>query len=556
MSLKDSDSNEFPRREFVKAACGTPFATVLLQGVSSAADELKFADGLDTDSRSYDEKTWLFWNWWHVEQQNNAKICQGQPRWHPEVYYTDPTLDEMGCWPRVWYDEEAKRWQMLYCISGFPLSLMGAISDDGFLWRPMVRPDIDPGGDKLASNHLLTVNTANGGPVYHDPVAVDGYPFKLYCIDRSGGKTIAKAKLDSNNYFHEFLNDDSNHRKRFAADPLIYRSHDGVKWELYEDSRWGAAPWYPDPPFNCFYNHLRQEHVMVSRPGWGDRRISMQRSGDALKWSDLKLVLEPDLLDPQGIQFYGMPVIPYYGQFVGLLWIARFNSSSRLNRFNKLSGHMECQLTYSSNGVHFQRGNREPFIGLNDPGQPGSGIIYPTSVVEYQDQIRIYSASMTDLHFQRTTKQFKRKGEGPPSAILLHTLRKDGFAYLTSQGNWATMISKPFSLRGDELLVNIQAPSGEASFQITDLKSNSIPGFAFTDFEVLRDEDVTNKRLRWKNVDISSLRNRPIRIEANWRNARIYAIRGEFHWLDATRVTMLEDGQSIEQTIEPRRHDY
>ncbi|MFC1462837.1 hypothetical protein ACFLQU_04445, partial [Verrucomicrobiota bacterium] len=80
-------------------------------------------------------------------------------------------------------------------------------------------------------------------------------------------------------------------------------------------------------------------------------------------------------------------------------------------------------------------------------------MIYPTSLVETEDELRIYSAATMDLHHQSTTSQFCRKGETPPSAVLLHTLRKDGFVYLESKGHWAEIITKPMILKDPGLAI-------------------------------------------------------------------------------------------------------
>jgi len=103
-----------------------------------------------------------FWNWWRIAHQDNAHLTQGRPEWRPEATYEDPTFDYLGFWPRVYRDEHAGGWRMLYFGSGFPLKLLGAESADGIHWRPMECPDVLPGGEKYAPNHLLTVPSANG----------------------------------------------------------------------------------------------------------------------------------------------------------------------------------------------------------------------------------------------------------------------------------------------------------------------------------------------------------------------------------------------------------
>ena len=49
-------------------------------------------------------RTWLFWDTWHLEHQDNVELCQGRPEWIPEATYEDPGFDYLGCWPQVYRD--------------------------------------------------------------------------------------------------------------------------------------------------------------------------------------------------------------------------------------------------------------------------------------------------------------------------------------------------------------------------------------------------------------------------------------------------------------------
>ena len=442
----------------------------------------------------------------------------------------------------MYEDEATGLWHMLYPIAGFPFVLSGAESEDGVHWRPMDAADVDPGGQKLAPNHLLTVPNANCGGVYIDPVAADGRPFKLYPIQR-GGAVADRARLDPDSPFHEFVKGKG--AKNWMAEGVVAASADGLHWEMVDDASWGAPGWHPDPPPGCFYSDHLQKHVMVTRPGWGDRRLAMLTSDDALHWDDLQFLMQPDPTDPPGVQFYGMPVVPYECAYVGFLYLARFDNASRLARFNQLWGYVDCQLAYSFDGSHWQRGLREPFIPVNEPGAPGSGVVYPTCMIEAGDELRIYSASTRDLHHQYAATQFNPKGNIPPTAILLHTLRKDGFMYLASKGNWATFITKPIVFLKPELTVNVLAPHGEAVFQLTDLESRPLEGFTFDNCLALRECDELAAPIRWQGRSLEEVTNRVLRLEAKFRNARIHAFRGEFHFVDALDVALIDDGRPI-----------
>lgn len=533
------------RRDFVKALGAPVLASAGVACRNTFADQQRPKELGERPAKTK-PKAWLFWDWWHVEHQDNVELCQGRAEWQPEGTYEDPTFDYLGCWPTVWQDEPSGQWRMLYCNTGFPLTLMGAESDDGIHWHPTNRPDVKPLGEKYAANHLFTVQRANGGPVYLDPIAADGRRFKLYCIQR-GGSAVERARLDPDSFFHEIVVGEG--AKPYMADQLMATSVDGLHWKIDKDARWGQPPWHPDPPINCYYNRERERHVMITRPGWGDRRIAMQTSPDARQWSGPELIMQPDPTDPPQVQMYGMPVIPYEGQFVGFLWMAHFSSSQPLNRFNQLWGPIDCHLTYSFDGIHFQRGLREPFVALNETGKPASGVVYPTCLIEHEGELRIYSAATRDLHHQYAKTQFVRKGKHPPAAVVLHTLRKDGFTYIASRGNWATLTTKPLSLFDPSLLLNAKAAHGEIRFQATDLNCRPIPGFTFEHCETMREEDSQARPIHWRDKNNDNLVGKVVRLQMTFRNARIYAIRGSFHWLDALDVAMCQDGKVVDTSL-------
>ena len=188
-------------------------------------------------------------------------------------------------------------------------------------------------------------------------------------------------------------------------------------------------------------------------------------------------------------------------------------------------------------GKHWNRGVRSPFIPLNEPGQPGGGMIYPTSLVETETELRIYSAASVELHMRSGSGQFHRRGEMPPSHILLHTLRKDGFMYLKSKGNWATFCTEPLVLLGPELSVNAHGPHGNILFQLADQRGRPLDGFRFEDCEPLVEIDELTGPLRWKGKSLVPLTGLIVRLEVKFRHTRIYAIRGDFRFADIPSFT-------------------
>ena len=286
---------------------------------------------------------------------------------------------------------------------------------------------------------------------------------------------------------------------------------------------------------------------MAARPGWGDRRQCLRTSPDLEAWTDPELQFQPDPLDTDApIGMYGMPVHPVGNGagFVGLLWIFHNSNSARVGSFNQFFGEMDSQLTYSYDGVRFFRGKRDPFIKLNPIPKPGCTQIRPTSIVETEDAIHIYSESNRGAHGRERSEQ--RRTEQPLGSLMLHRLRKDGWMYLSSKGDWARLLTKPFALFSPRIRINAAANYGEVTFQLTNEKSEPIEGFTFDNCESMRGIDALDFELKWKNgADLNSVLNQPLRLEIKFRQANIYALDMEHHFLDAHDMWLLKDGRSL-----------
>jgi len=488
-------------------------------------------------------KTWLFWDLWKLDNLQGVTLRQGVARWRKEFTYQDPAVSSFSTWPLVYRDESAGKWRMLYTARWQPYTLLVAASEDGLHWKPEPHPEIaPPGGSKVAPHHLFTLESGSGGGPYLDPRAADGNRFRVFAIQH-GEPAVRRAQADPKHLFHAAARAGLKN-KRIAVDHLTLVSRDGLHWKADYEAGWGQPGWHPEPPVYAFYNHRLKMHAMTSRTGHGERRVVIQTSRDARNWSGPELLLQPDPSDAPLVQFYGMPVVPYENHFVGLLWHFHIGDSTALNRYNHYIGPLDCHLAYSYDSVRFARGLRQPFIALNDPGEPGSGVIQTSCMVDAGEELRFYSSACTRMH------GLSEKGAGAVH-ILLHTVRRDGFFYLESTGNWGSIISKPLALWDPTITVNAAAPTGEIQFQVTDLESNPIPGLTYDDCVALREGDQIRFPLRWKG-SLEGVLRKPVRLAARFRHARLYAIRGNFHFLDAQDWLMLDE----QLPIDTRWFDY
>lgn len=488
-------------------------------------------------------RTWHFFDRWAFDHLEYLSLRQGQPEWQPEATFTHPPIGNLSAWPTVFQDKPSGQWRMLYSADWKPYRLMLAESDDGRTWRPSPQPEIQPVGGKVAPHHLFTLPGGSGGGVYLDPIAADGFPFKVF-VHQQGQPVHDRAIANPKHPWHEAAKRVG--VKRYINEEFTLVSRDGLRWEPRFDLSWSLPDWHPEPPIFGFYNHHTKQHTMTVRPGWGDRRQCLQTTNDFKNWSGPELLLQPDWQDEELVELYGLPVFPYGDGYVGLLWMFHCESSEPTRGFNRFTGPLDCQLAFSHDGLRFTRGSREPLIGLGAPGQAIGGAIEPSCLVETDEEIRIYS-SASKVHHGRSSEA-KRKGVKDIASITLHTLRKDGLTCLESTGDQGQFISKPLVLFSQKLEVNASAAHGEVRFQLTDQESRPIQGFSFDDSIPLTSGDALKFPIRWKQAQLTDVVGKIVRLEARLRHARLFALRGHFHFIDAQDRSLIQDGQSLKPT--------
>lgn len=528
------------RREFFQATGVVGIASLPLFAFGNA---LATAEGSEEQPKTINSdtvRTWHFHDLWRFDHFDGLKLRQGQPVWQRDAVYHEPHIGPLSGWPTVYEDDESERWRMLYSADWKPFSLMLAESEDGRSWKPSPQLDVKLEGRKIAPHHLFSLADGSGGSVYLDPVADDGFPYKVF-VHQHGDAVVERAKADRTHRWHAIASNEG--VKRYVVDEFTIVSRDGVHWEPQFDMKWSQSDWHPEPPIFGFYNRHARRHQMIIRPGWGDRRQCIQSTNDFHQWSGPEMLLQPDAIDDELVELYGMPVFPYGDGYVGLLWVFHCGSSEPTRGFNRFVGSLDCQLAFSTDGNRFTRGMREPFISCNEPGEPAGGAIQPSCLVETDDEIRIYSAATTVHHGKGS--EAKRLDIADNASILLHTLRKDGLMFVESEGDWGRFISKPLVLLDESLTANASAPHGEVQFQLTDMESRPVEAFTFDDCVPLAAADSTGLALQWKAANLKEIVGRIVRLEFRMRHARLYAIRGNMHFIDAQDHWMIKDGKAI-----------
>lgn len=467
-----------------------------------------------------------FFDDWNILSRQNLQRIQGKPKYVEEATVEDKLCEGTWDFPCVAYDENTKKYVGLYGAavpaaddhpilvslkknqkSGEKLSLYprhGILcyveSDDGVHWeKPDLSGIVHLCGVRHAKNQVT--DEFEGGPVFYDKHEKNhGWRYKLII-----NHTIKEGEPGEVG----------------TECRAILVSADALNWK--EGKIFFSIPG-ADAPSGIYYDENTENYFLCGRKYTGDRRVFIWKTKDFIKFDEPLLIMHPQPLDPPLVGFYGMPVFNYEDMFIGLLWRIFCDPAS-----NGLpNGTIDCDLAYSYNGTTFNRTFFKPFIGRNELGEHGGGCVYTGAMfVDDNDVIRFYSGGSKAEHFQNQ--------ELVDAALMLHTLRLDGFMYLATPSGKGSLRTKEFRIKGDTLKINVKTPFGGVRAQILDEKRQPMEGFTFEDCEIF-----VGDSLQWSpNWDGKcfgdAISNKRRQLEIQITTGELYAIRGDFkmlttHW--------------------------
>lgn len=227
----------------------------------------------------------------------------------------------------------------------------------------------------------------------------------------------------------------------------------------------------------------------------------------------------PDPEDPPMIQFYGMPVFHYEGVFIGLLW--RLHTDPGEIGKVKWFGPIDCGLAYSYGGDSFNRVFHEAFIERNERGEHGGGCIYVSSmVVDSRNVVRFYSSGSKAEHFRNQNLK--------DAALMLHTMRLDGFVYLESYSTRARLTTRGLVFKSPDLRINVRAPYGCLKVQVLDESGRPVEGLTFEDAVPFTGDELFHRPLWSSGKGLEEVLNRPVFLDLELAEGKLYGLRGDF----------------------------
>jgi len=304
-----------------------------------------------------------------------------------------------------------------------------------------------------------------------------------------------------------------------------FHSHDGYDWKPYPTGTHSQQEMlfnFGSPPetFGGLINPDAR-YVYYSQRGSGRRTRVLGRrdSEDFLHWSGLRTVIDQDLDDPPGTEFYSAafdaanrtegglhllmlhvyetnPAEPYAIEEPERYWGAEKGPPATSARIDGLVG---TQLAASRDTVSWKRW-REPFVPRGAPGAWDWGMLFVDAPVLHDGKLWFFYGGYNLTHngrlpqlYEKPYSQKKEWGKG------LAVLRPDGYVSVEAD-SYSPGILTTHRFRqesGGTVRVNVDASAGELRYEILEDTGAAIPSFTVSDCDPIR-SDTLDRVLSWR----------------------------------------------------------
>jgi hypothetical protein len=405
----------------------------------------------------------------------------------------------------LWWDPQDQRFKVWY-EAGWLGNMAYAESKDGIDWH---RPELDfiPG-----TNAILRDFRPDSTTVFLDHDAKDpNQRFKMFLREPLGDVRPAYVTTspDGIHWAEPIETGGLGDRSSMFYNPFR------KKW-VYSIRRAGR---YPTPYGRARYYREHEDYLAGAR--WFDTDLAYWASADDLDVADPELGERP--------QLYNLDAVAYESLMIGYhqIHLGPTNLDCAAEGIPKIT---ELKLSYSRDGFHWHRPDREPFIPETrhkhdwDRGyvQSVGGICTIMGdelwfyYIGFQgDTEKIYSTYPDWLYLG---------GMHANASTGIARLRRDGFVSMDAGGRTGTLTTRPITFsKGDRLFVNVNTPDGRLRVEVLDADGRVIEGLSVTD-SVPVSVDSTLEEIRWNShKSLAGLQNQPIRLRFHLTNGQLYA---------------------------------
>jgi len=397
----------------------------------------------------------------------------------------------------LFYDPQDKLFKMWY-QAGWYDGVGYAVSEDGINWE---RPNLDvvPG-----TNRVLPVRGGckrDGASVWLDHYAASpAERFKMFVYSRDYLATPVEEYAE------------------------VFTSPDGIHWS--EGIRTGPC----GDNTSFYYDPFRKVWVYSIRKGWPVRQRFYYEHQDFIKgakWVDSALVFwadadSKDIVDPaigDAPQLYDLNAVGYESLMLGLFAIFEGPSNEVCGETGQVKIN-ELVIAYSRNGFHWDRPDREAFIGVSrNPGDWNYGYAHATggTCLIVGDKLYFYFGAWSGV----SPKHGKHMYAGGSTGLAI--LRRDGFASMRAGSGGGALQTRPVQFSGRHLFVNADATGGELRVEICDTQGRPIEPFTTYACVPVR-SDSTAQTVRWASGDhLSALAGKPVTIRFHLTGGELYS---------------------------------
>jgi len=261
-----------------------------------------------------------------------------------------------------------------------------------------------------------------------------------------------------------------------------------------------------------------QEHGTIKNER---RRVAYSESDDLEHWSEPQIIITPDELDTSDL--YGLAVFRYADYFLGQLWVHDDDEEETI----------ETELAFSRDGRSWSRlPDRPKFIPRGQPGDRDGFMVFPAQApVVVGDDVYVYWTACDRPHDSGSWLDGPPADfvEGRPPVVYRGRLRMDGFISLRADRRLGALITRPFTLESDRILINAATYGGEVKAELVEpdpqeVRGRRIEGFAAKDCDVFRADSIAHPLSWCGSSDLSSLRGRRLMLRMSMYHADLYSI--------------------------------